>query len=194
MGLIKRPNELTVKNTLSALIYGQPGMGKTTLALSAPNPVLFDYDGGIHRVNAAHRVPTVQITSWDETNQVLSSEEIKEFSTIVIDTAGKMLSFMDKAIMAANPKMKKADGTLSLQGYGVRQNMFINFVNSVTFRDKSVIYVAHEREDKVYDEKHLRPELGGTSVGELIKELDMVGYMEAIGIAGTMACDPFEKF
>lgn len=114
MGLIKRPNELTVKTTLSALIYGQPGMGKTTLALSAPNPVLFDYDGGIHRVNAAHRVPTVQITSWDETNQVLSSEEIKEFSTIVIDTAGKMLSFMDKAIMAANPKMKKADGTLSL--------------------------------------------------------------------------------
>lgn len=90
MGLIKRPNELTVKTTLSALIYGQPGMGKTTLALSAPNPVLFDYDGGIHRVNAAHRVPTVQITSWDETNQVLSSEEIKEFSTIVIDTAGKM--------------------------------------------------------------------------------------------------------
>ena len=64
MGLIKKPNELTVKTTLSALIYGQPGMGKTTLALSAPNPVLFDYDGGIHRVNAAHRVPTVQITSW----------------------------------------------------------------------------------------------------------------------------------
>lgn len=28
MGLIKRPNELTVKTTLSALIYGQPGMGK----------------------------------------------------------------------------------------------------------------------------------------------------------------------
>ena len=34
MGLIKKPNELTVKNALSALIYGQPGMGKTTLALS----------------------------------------------------------------------------------------------------------------------------------------------------------------
>ena len=115
MSLIKKPNELTVKTTLSALIYGQPGMGKTTLALSAPNPVLFDYDGGIHRVNAAHRVPTVQITSWDETNQVLASEEIKEFDTIVIDTAGKMLSFMDKAIMAANPKMKKVDGTLSLR-------------------------------------------------------------------------------
>ena len=43
MSLIKKPNELTVKTTLSALIYGQPGMGKTTLALSAPNPVPVSY-------------------------------------------------------------------------------------------------------------------------------------------------------
>ena len=46
MGLIKKPNELTVKNALSALIYGQPGMGKTTLALSSPQPLLLDFDGG----------------------------------------------------------------------------------------------------------------------------------------------------
>ena len=127
MGLLKKPNELTVKSTLAALLYGQPGMGKTTLALSAPNPVLLDFDGGVHRINAAHRVPTLQVSSWDEVTQVIASGEINEFATIVIDTAGKMLSFMDKAIMASNPKMKKNDGTLSLQGYGVRKNMFINF-------------------------------------------------------------------
>lgn len=194
MGLIKKPNELTVKNTLSALIYGQPGMGKTTLALSSPNPVLFDYDGGIHRVNAAHRAPTVQITSWEETNEVLSSDEVKEFDTIVIDTAGKMLSFMDKYIMATNPKMRKADGTLSLQGYGVRKNMFINFVNQVSLMGKSVIFVAHEREEKVGDEKQIRPEIGGSSAGDLIKELDLVGYMEAIGKDRTISFDPCEKF
>lgn len=194
MGLIKKPNELTVKTTLSALIYGQPGMGKTTLALSAPNPVLFDYDGGIHRVNAAHRVPTVQITSWEETNEVLSSEEIKGFDTIVIDTAGKMLSFMDKYIMQTNPKMRKNDGTLSLQGYGVRKNMFINFVNQVLLMGKSVIFVAHEREEKNGEDKQIRPEIGGSSAGDLIKELDLVGYMEAIGKDRTISFDPCEKF
>lgn len=194
MGLIKKPNELTVKPTLSALIYGQPGMGKTTLALSAPHPLLLDFDGGIHRVNAAHRVDTVQITEWEEVDEVLSSPEVSEYKTIVIDTAGKMLSFMDKYIMQNNPKMKKADGTLSLQGYGVRKNMFINFVNQVTLMGKSVVFVAHEREEKVGDEKQIRPEIGGSSAGDLIKELDLVGYMEAIGKKRTISFNPCEKF
>lgn len=194
MGLIKKPYELVVKINLSGMIYGQPGMGKTTLALSSPHPLLLDFDGGVHRVNAAHRVDTVQISKWEEVDEVLQSPDIAEYLTIVIDTAGKMLSFMDKYIMQNNPKMKKADGTLSLQGYGVRKNMFINFVNQVTLMGKSVIFVAHEREEKVGDEKQIRPEIGGSSAGDLIKELDLVGYMEAIGKKRTISFNPCEKF
>lgn len=194
MGLIKKPNELVVKTNLSALIYGQPGMGKTTLALSAPHPLLLDFDGGIHRVNAAHRVDTVQISKWEEVDEVMQDPDIAGYQTIVIDTAGKMLSFMDKYIMQNNAKMRKADGTLSLQGYGLRKNMFINFVNQVSLMGKSVIFVAHEREEKVGDEKQIRPEIGGSSAGDLIKELDLVGYMEAIGKKRTISFNPCEKF
>ena len=194
MGLIKKPNELVVKTNLSALIYGQPGMGKTTLALSAPHPLLLDFDGGIHRVNAAHRVDTVQISKWEEVDEVMQDPDIAGYQTIVIDTAGKMLSFMDKYIMQNNSKMRKADGTLSLQGYGLRKNMFINFVNQVSLMGKSVIFVAHEREEKVGDEKQIRPEIGGSSAGDLIKELDLVGYMEAIGKKRTISFNPCEKF
>ena len=43
---------------------------------------------------------------------------------------------------------------------------------------KSVIFVAHEREEKNGEEKQIRPEIGGSSAGDLIKELDLVGYME----------------
>ena len=40
MGLIKKPNELTVKNALSALIYGQPGMGTGVKLSPATTPGL----------------------------------------------------------------------------------------------------------------------------------------------------------
>ena len=64
MSLIKKPNELEINPFIKALIYGQAGTGKTTLALSAPKPLLFDFDGGIHRVNSAHRVDAVQIKKY----------------------------------------------------------------------------------------------------------------------------------
>ena len=51
MSLFKKPNELETNSTIKMLIYGQPGMGKSTLALSAPDPVMFDFDGGVNRVN-----------------------------------------------------------------------------------------------------------------------------------------------
>ena len=54
--------------------------------------------------------------------------------------------------------------------------------------------MAHEREEKVGDEKQIRPEIGGSSAGDLIKELDLVGYMEAIGKDRTISFDPCEKF
>ena len=37
MSLIKKSNELVIPSTVKMMIYGQAGMGKTTVALSAPN-------------------------------------------------------------------------------------------------------------------------------------------------------------
>lgn len=36
------------------MIYGQAGMGKSTVALSAPKPLLLDFDNGVKRMNMAH--------------------------------------------------------------------------------------------------------------------------------------------
>ena len=46
---------------------------------------------------------------------------------------------------------------------------------------KNLVFIAHEREDKDGEQKIVRPEMGGSSVGDLIKELDLVGYMQAYG-------------
>lgn len=196
MSLIKKPSEIEIKQTLSALIYGQPGIGKTTLGCSAPNAVLFDYDGGVQRINGAHQVPTVQIKDWDETNEALKEieEEMPECKTIVIDTVGKMLDFMSANIIKNDPKMSKRDGSLSLQGYGVRKTMFVNFLKRVSAMGKNVIFIAHEKEEKRGEETVKRPEVGGSSANDLVKELDLVGYMQAIGKERTITFDPNESY
>lgn len=196
MGLIKKPSELSVKATLSVLIYGQPGIGKTTLGVSAPDAVLFDYDGGVQRIAGAHQVATLQPTSWEDTNAALQeiANEMPEVQTIVIDTVGKMLDYMSAYIIRTDSKMAMRDGSLSLKGYGVRKNMFVNFIKQLALMGKNVIFIAHEREERRGEETFKRPEIGGSSANDLIKELDLVGYMYATGKERVITFDPAEYY
>lgn len=193
MSLFKQPSELEVSTTIKALIYGQPGLGKSTLGLSTPSPVLLDFDGGVKRVNGAFQCPTLQVKNWDMVIEALQ-EDLSPFKTIVIDTAGKMLDFMSAYIIKNDPKMCQRDGSLSLKGYGVRKTMFINFLSQCSMMGKNLIFVAHEREEKDGENRIVRPEIGGSSAGDLIKELDLVGYMQAIGSERTISWSPTEKF
>ncbi|GGK08930.1 ATP-binding protein [Parabacteroides faecis] len=193
MSLFKQPSELEVSTTIKALIYGQPGLGKSTLGLSTPSPVLLDFDGGVKRVNGAFQCPTLQVKNWDMVIEALQ-EDLSPFKTIVIDTAGKMLDFMSAYIIKNDPKMGQRDGSLSLKGYGVRKTMFINFLSQCSMMGKNLIFVAHEREEKDGENRIVRPEIGGSSAGDLIKELDLVGYMQAIGSERTISWSPTEKF
>ena len=196
MGMIKRPSELSVKDTLSVLIYGQPGIGKTTFGVSAPDAVLFDYDGGVQRINGAHQVLTLQPTSWEDTNLALQEiqNEMPEIKTIVIDTVGKMLDYMSAYIIKTDPKMAMRDGSLSLKGYGVRKQMFVNFIKQLALMGKNVVFIAHEREERRGEETFKRPEIGGSSANDLIKELDLVGYMYAVGKERVITFDPAEYY
>lgn len=196
MSLFKKPNELETTSTIKMLIYGQPGMGKSTLALSAPEPVMFDFDGGVNRVNKAFQCPTLQVQSWEQALDALDELKSGEvpFQTIVIDTAGKMLDFMSDYIMRNDSKMKMRDGSLALKGYGARKVMFIEFLKRVTLMGKNIVFVAHEKEDKDGDIRIVRPDMGGSSLGDLLKELDLVGYMQANGTDRAIYWSPQEKF
>lgn len=54
MTLIRKASELSIPNTIKMMIYGQAGMGKSTLALSTPKPLLLDFDNGVKRINMSH--------------------------------------------------------------------------------------------------------------------------------------------
>ncbi len=195
MSLIRKSNELNIQSKIKGLIYGQPGMGKTTLAISAPKPLLFDFDNGVHRVNFAHLdgVDTVQIESYQNFLDVLNNEDLTPYETFVIDTGGKALDFMADYIIGKNPKMGKANGTLTLQGYGERKAEFQALVRKVSGMNKHILFVAHRDTRTEGDETRYVPQFGGSNYDSLVTELDLVGYMEANGRERTITFDPTSR-
>lgn len=185
MTLIRKPNEIQVASKIKALIYGQAGMGKTTMALSSPSPLLIDCDGGIQRVNPAHIKDTVQATCYEDVLAVLQ-EDLSAYKTIVIDTGGKLLDMMSAYIIKHNAKMGQANGSLTLQGYGARKAEFSQFCKLVMSLDKHLIFVAHRETRTEGDLTRYVPLFGGSSYDGLVTELDLVGYIEASGNKATI--------
>ena len=101
---------------------------------------------------------------------------------------------MSAYIIKNDPKMAMRDGSLSLKGYGVRKTMFVNFIKQLAMMGKNVVFIAHEREERRGEETFKRPEIGGSSANDLIKELDLVGYMYAIGKDRIITFDPAEYY
>lgn len=198
MSLFKKPSELVAKPGIVAMVYGSPGSGKSTLACSAPNAVMIDTDGGVMRINGAHQIPTLQVTKWEEIVDAMNEvKQTPEIESVIIDTVGKMLSYMEEFIKrtASGKKIEiNRDGSLSLKGYGKRKQMFIDFIKGVTTLGKNVIFVGHDKEETRGDETVIRPEVGGSSTNDLMKELDLVGYMEMNGNIRTISFTPTDRF
>jgi hypothetical protein len=192
MTLIRKPSELSVQTKVKALIYGQAGTGKSTLALSAPSPLMLDFDGGIHRVNYSHQTPTVQISSWEDCENVLK-EDLKEYESLIIDTGGKMLDYMADYIVRKNSKMGRSNGALTLQGYGERKGMFRQFCRTIMLMNKHLIFVAHRDTQKINEDIRYVPLFGGSSYDDLVTDLDLVGYLEAVGKKRIITFDPSDR-
>lgn len=194
MTLLTQPAELTSAKPISCLIYGQPGVGKTTVALSAEKPVLIDLDRGLYRVEKRFQCPSLQVESYQQILDLLKSGELAPFGTIVIDTLGKLVDRIGDYVASINPKLKQGDGTLSMKGWGAVKTQFQVLLKNIYALNKSVIFVAHEREDKDGETRFVRPDVSGSAGKDIVKELDLMGYMEMRGNERTISFSPCEKY
>jgi hypothetical protein len=179
-----------MKETYAGLIYGQPGVGKTTLALSSVNPVCIDVDRGMYRVERRYQVPSLQVENYQQVLDLLNSSEIDGFTTVIIDTLGKLVDRMGEYVIKTNPKYRQSNGQLTMQGWGQVKIEFRALVKLIGGRNKSVIFVAHESEEKEDTVTKKRPDVSGSARKDIVKELDFMGYMEMPGNKRTISFAP----
>ena len=190
MSLIKKSNELVIPTTVKMMIYGQAGMGKTTVALSAPKPLVLDFDNGVKRVNMAHLdgIDIVQVTSWQDVQQVLQ-EDLSVYQTIVVDTIGKMMDFIIS--------YKCGTRQPQIRDWGGINAEFSWLTRTLSSLNKNVVFVAHRDTRKEGDDTVFIPALREKSYNSIVTELDLLGYLEMRNENGiqkrTITFDPTSR-
>jgi len=150
MAIVKPENMDFSNKNIIMIISGLPGVGKTTLALSAPDVLLIDADEGMSRVKPEHRKDSSVCKTYEEILADIKEAEGK-YKTIVIDTCGALIECLKEWAMRIDKKASKASGGISLQGFGVVKSEFIRL--SAELRKKfNVVFLFHESKDKEGDE------------------------------------------
>lgn len=196
--MIQMPENMTFTDkNFSMILYGAPGLGKTTLALSAPSPILIDFDHGVSRVKAYHRKPTMVCRTYEEVLSDIECPEVAEAKTIIIDTGGSFVTYLQDWAMRTNPAQnRQKNGALSLKGFGAVKQEFQRFTNHV--RDvlrKNIIYVFHSDEQKDKDGNPIQRLLCEGAVRNIVwQPCDFGGYIQMIGNRRVISFTPETEF
>lgn len=194
--MIRNPNEIQDgAKKIRILIAGYPGIGKSTLALSAPNPLHIDVDFGIDRIEPRYRKPYIQPASYDEILEDLKPETVKDFDSLVFDTGGKLISLIGLWAIKKDAKNGKRDGSLSLQGYGAVGREFQRLMDYCFYElKKHIVIVFHAIEDKDGDNTRLRIKVEGQTKNNVWEPMDLGGFVEIYGNDRTIGFSNCERY
>ena len=149
--MIQKASEQKYENEkLCMIIYGLPGVGKTTLAASAPKPIVIDCDRGMKRVNPEYRCDISNVSSYKDLLEDIKSLG-NEYETIIIDTGGSLIELMKEWAMDTEPTATKKNGGFSITGYGFVKSEFLRL--SEELRKKyNTIFIFHAAKEKQEEE------------------------------------------
>lgn len=175
------------------LVYGESGVGKTTLAGSAVEvpemrPVIFlDIEGGTLSLRDTYpEVEKVRIDSWYDLEYVyadLKSNPTK-YKTVVLDSISELQEFgmdeiMSRAVKKAEDEGDERDPDLPQIGeHGKSANRMRKVVRRFRDLPMNTIFTALERVDEdAKRRKYVKPALAPKLAGQLPGFLDVVLYM-----------------
>lgn len=162
-GLLKR------ETTWNGLIFGSPKSGKTSLAASFSKPILIDLDHGAHRVASKNRagLDVAAVENWADFEALCADDALKDYKTIIVDTFGAAVDMIIR---------DKFGGIMNPAKWGTVKSDIMRVASQLKMTGRSILWLAHESEDKSDDKIIKRPQCQGKAKDELMKMLDFIGH------------------
>lgn len=185
---VTKSTDIIDVKTLCLTIYSQPGLGKSSLAFTASRPLLLDFDNGAHR--AVNRGDVVRITEWSEVAGI-KADDVKDYDTIIIDTAGKALDVLAQDVIKSDSRLAYG-GALNQQGWGKLGVRFSAFLRLIRGFGKDVILIAHMDEQKDGDAIKERLKVPGGSKDLILTDSDVIARISIFNKERHLVFSPTE--
>ena len=182
---IRMPNEKLPVRPVFAVIYGLPGVGKTSLSFTGGKSVLhLDFDRSVSRAVQSVRPISVDPGTYAEFRAWFFGADAQKFiadhkvDCISLDTVGTLLDdYMAMWLIKANVKNSNGSGGLSLQGWGALTAEFNNIKARMFELNVDIAAVCHAKEVEEDGRAKMRLDVKGGSAGIIHRVADMIGYV-----------------
>lgn len=173
---------MEVKNTkgivpdqFHALIYGESGAGKTTLASTLDSVVVISVESGLLSLKG-HDVPYVECTTLAQVREAIIWAAKSEYKNIFIDSLSEIAS-----LVVDEAKKKFPDSKNTMQLWGLYNENITKMIKFTRDLKKNVIYTALEKVEKNETGKryHL-PDLPGSIASRAPQFFDFVFNLKVI--------------
>lgn len=129
---------------IKMLLYGEPGVGKSTFAVKAPKPYFVTTDGNYEFLEEFGADPEAhtQVSSWSEAKKLFASDVFDDYETIVIDLLEDLFKWCEYEYCTRNRIDHVSDIGYG-KGYDSSRNEFFIEICKLIGLEKNIILIMH---------------------------------------------------
>lgn len=193
---ITPPGQAKSVETLRVLIYGEPGVGKSSFGFTCKRPLVLDFDNGSFRSDFEMRGTRINIESWDDISTLMRThvDVLAAHDTIVIDTVSTCLDYLGAHLIKLNYKNGNGRGGLSQLGYGALAVDFRGWISQLRELGKDIVMVAQHVDKQEGDGTKKRPKAQGQTAAFIIEMSDYVGFAHIAGGHRMLGFKPTDDY
>lgn len=178
---ISVPDQL-LEGLTNCVVYGSPGSGKTSLAATAPAPLILDFERGAAASVRAVGNPDARIVQVDSMEQVRNAYEYlaskrHDFKSVVIDPIGELQRLSLRTVVANYTSRRQYEDLPSMTDWNKALHDLIKMVTAFRSLPIHCVITAHASIPE-HEEDTVKPLVSGRQFGPFLEgAMDLLAYL-----------------